>query len=57
MLETLAIAALIVGSLSGATVVANGDSVADSDRQPVTAEVQRAEVSESEAAQSPFLDS
>ncbi|MGD2020397.1 MAG: hypothetical protein PVJ47_05040 [Thiohalocapsa sp.] len=60
MLETLAIAALVMGGVSTAAVVTDDQSVADADRnKPAVVEVQNQEQSkaqESGASKNPFLD-
>lgn len=57
MLETIAIAALVVGGLSGAAAVATDESaVAEQDSKPVAVEVQKAETASAEAPTNPFLD-
>jgi hypothetical protein len=57
MLETIAIAALVVGGLSGAAAVATDEStVAEQDSKPVAVEVQKADTARAEAPKNPFLD-
>ncbi len=60
MLESIAIAALVVGGLSTAVVVTKDDAIAEQDKQPVVVEVQQ-EVHQDDTqmtgpAESPFLD-
>lgn len=59
MLETLAIAALVMGGVSTATIVTDDQAVADADRQTNTVEVQKQdqrETRQANAAENPFLD-
>jgi hypothetical protein len=56
MLETIAIAALLVGGVSTAAVITDEEAVSKQDRQPVATEVQTAPAPEADAAKSPFLN-
>ena len=56
MLETIAIAALVLGGVSTAAVVADDAAVSEQDNKPVAVEVQKAPVQKTDAAVNPFLN-
>jgi hypothetical protein len=56
MLETIAIAALVLGGVSTAAVVTDGEAVSKQDKKPVAVEVQKAPEHKSDAAKNPFLN-
>jgi hypothetical protein len=56
MLETIAIAALVLGGVSSATLMSDDDAVAKEDSKTVAVEVQKADNQQAEAAKNPFLD-
>jgi hypothetical protein len=58
MLETIAIAALVLGGVSTAAVVTDDNAVTAEDKQPMVAEVRitDAQTPERDGAENPFLD-
>lgn len=56
MLETIAIAALVLGGVSTAAVVADDEAVSKQDKTPVAVEVQKAPEHKTDAVKSPFLN-
>ncbi len=56
MLEAIAIAALVVGGVSTATTINDGEAVAAEERKAVAVEVQQDGRARTERATNPFLD-
>jgi hypothetical protein len=56
MLETIAIAALVLGGVSTAAVVSDEHAVSEQNNKPVAVEVQQAPEQKAEAVKNPFLD-
>ncbi|WP_295539079.1 hypothetical protein [uncultured Thiohalocapsa sp.] len=59
MLEALAIAALVVGGVSSATLVTDDEAVQEVDRQPSAVEMtpeRQAHPGNGEASENPFID-